>query len=131
MNKKGFTLVELLGVIVLLAALTLIAVPAVNKTIRDGKKNADKANYDVVFNAAYDYILKNNVAVTETETRIKVEDLIKEGYIKSDTTDGSGRLLSSDQVGVIKVRYQTGNSEDDSGKIKYFGSYKFIYYVSE
>ena len=39
MNKKGFTLVELLAVIALLALLTGIAVPNVISTINNNKKN--------------------------------------------------------------------------------------------
>ena len=42
MNKKGFTLVELLAVIALLALLTGIAVPNVISTINNNKKNRYK-----------------------------------------------------------------------------------------
>ena len=39
-NKKGFTLVELLAVIVILAVLVLLAVPSVIKMMDNSKKNA-------------------------------------------------------------------------------------------
>ena len=41
-NKKGFTLVELLAVIVILGILLLVAVPAVNQIMKKSKFNADK-----------------------------------------------------------------------------------------
>ena len=46
-NKKGFTLVELLAVIVILGVLLMIAVPAVQNVIKKAKNNATQkqANY--------------------------------------------------------------------------------------
>ena len=41
-NKKGFTLVELLAVIVILGVLLLIAVPAISNITADSKFNATK-----------------------------------------------------------------------------------------
>ena len=41
-NKKGFTLVELLAVIVILGILLVVAVPAVSTIIRNSRRNADK-----------------------------------------------------------------------------------------
>ena len=39
-NKKGFTLVELLAVIVILAVLALVAMPNVTRLMNDSRKNA-------------------------------------------------------------------------------------------
>lgn len=138
MNKKGFTLVELLAIIILLAIMVLIATPAITKTIRDGRDDANKSNYDVVLNAAYDYVLKNNLTISkDEETVIKVQDLINAGFVKSDTKDAKGRLLAHDEVHVIKVEYsgpndnQENDDKENDGKVKYFGSYKFTYYIND
>ena len=40
MNKKGFTLVELLAVIVILSIILVIAVPSVNRYIKQPNENA-------------------------------------------------------------------------------------------
>jgi len=40
MNKKGFTLVELLAVIAILAILVIIAIPNVMKMFNDAKKSS-------------------------------------------------------------------------------------------
>ena len=42
MNKKAFTLIELLAVIVILAIIALIAVPIVIHIINDSKKSSEK-----------------------------------------------------------------------------------------
>ena len=50
--KKGFTLVELLAVLVILAVILLIAIPIVQKTIQDSKVSANKASIDLYGRAA-------------------------------------------------------------------------------
>ena len=40
MKKKGFTLVELLAVIIILSLVLVIAVPSVNKYIKQSKEKA-------------------------------------------------------------------------------------------
>ena len=42
MKKKGFTLVELLAVIIILSLVLVIAVPSVNKYIKQSKEKAYK-----------------------------------------------------------------------------------------
>ena len=40
LNRNGFTLVELLAVIVILAVLALVAMPNVTRLMNDSRKNA-------------------------------------------------------------------------------------------
>ena len=51
LNKKGFTLVELLAVIVVLALLLFIAIPIVSKYIEKTKKQAFFANVSNIVNS--------------------------------------------------------------------------------
>ena len=55
MNKKGFTLIEILAVMVIIAALVLIAVPAVRKYIDNSKKHT------------YESTLRNMVSTLNNE----------------------------------------------------------------
>ena len=48
MKRKGFTLVELLAVIVILAVIALIATPAVLNIIEDSKKVQQKQVQEVL-----------------------------------------------------------------------------------
>lgn len=51
-NKKGFTLVELLAVIIILGVLLMIAVPAVQNVIKKAKNNATQKQAELFIDAA-------------------------------------------------------------------------------
>ena len=50
-NKKGFTLVELLAVIVVLAIIMVIATQQINKTIQKSRADSFVSSYKMVFDA--------------------------------------------------------------------------------
>ncbi len=62
-NKKGFTLVELLAVIVILGVLLMIAVPAIQNVIKKSKRNA--------------FVDQAKLAVENVETMISVTDNVQ------------------------------------------------------
>ena len=60
MNKKGFTLVELLAVIAILALLVIIALPNVLKMFNNAKKNAFLIEVKTIYNnASNKYIIES------------------------------------------------------------------------
>ena len=87
--KKGFTLIELIAVIVILAIITLIAVPIISKVVDKARKGAAEAsalNYiDAVEkyvilhdldSTKYPYDLKNNTFNVSSNTEISLLDII-------------------------------------------------------
>ena len=56
MNKKGFTLVELLAVLVILLTILLIAIPSITSSVERNKENALKKKYDLIEAAAESYV---------------------------------------------------------------------------
>jgi len=65
MNKKGFTLIEMLVVIAIIAVLVAIIVPVVGNSTAKAKAAADAANLrSVAATAAIDYLDNNELNVT-------------------------------------------------------------------
>ena len=60
-EKKGFTLVELLAVIVILALIALIATPIILNVINDAKKQAAKDSAYGYMDAVEKYIVSSKV----------------------------------------------------------------------
>ncbi len=99
MNKKGFTLTELLGTIVILAIIALIAFPAVLGLINSSQNESDEAMQSFIISATREYVNDNmddfpKALSTSTSVRsygddgkITVQTLIDEGYISTTTID--------------------------------------------
>ena len=78
MNNKGFSMIELLGVIVIIGILFAVALPAVTKYIG---KTRDRA-YDNIYESAYSAAqgkYMNDLQTGNTEYNIK--DLYDQGYM--------------------------------------------------
>ena len=80
-NKKAFTLVELLAVIVILVIVLLISVPTLINNISNKKNEGLNKIYDLIEMAARNYAIDYNIDITEN-TKIKLEDLCKTDYIE-------------------------------------------------
>lgn len=71
MKKKGFTLTELIGVITLLFAVALIAIPTVEKAIKQGKDDAYQSQIDMIKLATQNYLSENpDIKINEGEQKV-------------------------------------------------------------
>lgn len=100
MNKKGFTFIELLAVISLIAVILLIAIPSIRYADRKFHEKAYKTKIELIKTAAQEYgddfkevILYSNGGSTYTDpstgaiypsVNITVRDLLSNGYITKD-----------------------------------------------
>lgn len=82
-SRKGFTLVELIGVIVILAIIIAIAVPSYMKI----KKNIDENNYKNKINLIE--IAGQKFAEDTNITAVFVKELVENGYLEADDRDGN------------------------------------------
>lgn len=95
--KKGFTLVELLGTIVVLGIMLTIAIPSIVETMRRANINEAEAYLVRLFNASETYIELNKQSFHQLKSTggrvdIPIKYLIDEGLIRElgkDPTTGS------------------------------------------
>ncbi len=83
MNNKAFTLIELLGVIVILSLLLLVIVPNVTGSIKKGQEEADNDTKDSIVLGARNWLSDNKAKVTSSYT-VKVSDMQNEGYLPNN-----------------------------------------------
>ncbi len=123
--KKGFTLVELLAVIVVLAVISLIIFPIVTSQINSSKKDLYDVQVDNIIRAAKDMVLDNPSLLDENHiitTLISIKDL-------KSTTNTSGVSYLEDED--IK-NPQTGEIMNGTVIIKYDSNKKgYVYEYQE
>lgn len=74
-NNKGFSLVELIVVVLIMAIIAVALAPQVMKWVNESRKSADASTYDSVVAAAQDALADENVwnKVTAQNSEIKIE----------------------------------------------------------
>ena len=111
--KKGFTLVELMAVIVVLGLLGGIVIPVVTNIVKDAADKAYNANIEAIKTSAYDWALKNTKLLPK-ENNTSVVVYLNE--LKSNTTIAvdlknpkTGKVLSNNTSVTIT---KNGNNYD-------------------
>ncbi len=79
----GFTLVELLGVIIVLGVIALITFPIVDKLIKDSKEQALERIIDNIEEAAYSYSVENDIGFPMNKTELSLNKIQQEGYLNT------------------------------------------------
>ena len=93
LNNKGFTLVELLAVLVILIAIMSIAIPSISSSLERSKDKQDNAKKKLLASAAELYVTdhKNSIDESVTTCSITIKELKEGNYIDEDAaTDSNG-----------------------------------------
>lgn len=111
MNKNGFTLVEVIGVIVILSILSLIAIPVIDRSLNKGKENLSKIQREQIIKSLRNYYAENlgefrNVSTDSNNPTCKTVGELKNGYLPTDLNDPkTGERISEDlEVCVYKTQ---------------------------
>ncbi len=91
LNKKGFTLVELLAVIVILALLMVVATSSIGGAMNNAKKNALKTEAQKMLTSAYQdmkssYMLSGNLDNVSGELKEVASGVTDKIYLYKDGT---------------------------------------------
>lgn len=110
MNEKGFTLVELLAVIIILSVLALITTISTNTTINNSRTKLTEIQIKNIEKAAESYYLKEAINTSyydkeEIKSCVNIEYLIEKGYIdSSEIKNPKGDELME---GSVKITYKS------------------------
>ena len=100
--KKGFTLVELLGVMVVISVLIAVSFPIIINVIRDKKAEATEYETKMIINAAKLYIKDNG-----STNCIDISTLVQEKYLNSVKTNKTKVKITTSGS---NVTYELANS---------------------
>ncbi|MFD2627894.1 prepilin-type N-terminal cleavage/methylation domain-containing protein [Oceanobacillus kapialis] len=98
-KEKGFTLVELLAVIAILAIIVAIAVPTIGNVIDNSKAEATTANEELVENAAR-LADVSGVGPADTTLGYTIQELVDAGFLDVEPEEfelkGNVKVIESD-----------------------------------
>ena len=84
LNNKGFTLVELLAVMVILVSVSFVAVGGITESLLRRDKRECEEQQQLAVSAAKMYFSLDGENVDKVTTGVKVSELISKGYIDED-----------------------------------------------
>ena len=82
-NKKGFTLIELIAVIIVLSIIALIATPIVTGIMESSRKKAYDNIVTNIEDSAYKYSIYNNLGYSELYKPLQLSEIQNSGYLES------------------------------------------------
>ena len=84
--KRGFTLVELLAVMILLGVVSLIAIPSIGKILNRSREKARESTKNELIKAAKEYYADNIRELPDDGSHkcLSVSEIEKNGYISND-----------------------------------------------
>ena len=111
MKNKAFTLVELLGVIVLLGILGIVIIPKVGDSITNSKETAYITQEETIKKAVNDFLVDNTDLLEDNDTiTIKLGVLKQKGYIPVNIKNPKTRKNISNESLIIITK--NGNTYD-------------------
>ena len=110
--KKGFTLVEVLAVIVIIGLIFLIAFPTLLNSIKKSQEKIDSNTIELLTSSAKDYA-NDNIDELEDSFCVNITKLISEGYIDEDIVTTNGNKLLNKSINFSNGNYNIVDDCDE------------------
>ena len=107
-GQKGFTLIELIAVLVILTIIMSIAIPSISASIERSKEKQRNAKIKIMESAAEIYIVDRKSLITSSSCYVKIDELISSTLINAD--DKIDPTTNSDFGGCILYNKLEGTS---------------------
>ena len=110
-NVKAFTIIELLGVIVILGALATIIMPSVSKYINAGKTEYDKSLAEELLLAGKNYYSENRINLPKTPGEISyitAKEMLSLNLISQETINSKNQDCLQDWIYLKIVLHKFG-----------------------
>ena len=127
MNNKGFTLAELLAVIIIISILTLLVLPSIVNSVRNSSEKIDKVTLNLIYDAADLYVSNHSSDFQKKDGNkyeITLQELIDEKILSYPV-----KLADEDITNkkCVEVSYNEGFSYE----LKEIGTCQEVKYICE
>lgn len=126
-NNKGFTLIELMGVIVLLGVIALIAIPTIDKKIKEAKNSMSDASLKSIKQASRLWASDNQFSLPADPTTsyysqedsngyycyINYSTLVESGYLEEDMKDPKSNVEFNEHNTLVKIVRDKNYAKND------------------
>jgi len=123
MKNKGFTLIEILGVIAIMGIIAMIALPNIVTSLKKTEENKQNVYKNAIVQGGEIFVEQNRdlfkIRVANLKSKasmafyIKVVDVVTTGYVQSTLTNATTGLKAADDTGCIKI------TMDDNQALQY------------
>src|SRR5574344_487510 len=101
--KKGFTLIEVIGILVLLVFIVSITFPVVSSVIKSSKEKLYNDQKAMIVDGAKSYVLDLTEPIT-TSACVSIDTLLNGNYLKGEIKDPR---TDTDMDGSVLITYNT------------------------
>ena len=119
LKNNGFTLSELLGVIIILSIIGLISFSSIDRHLKEGRIKACKVQEKSIIEGAKTYLINYPNELTDS-SKITIQQLEENGYIEEDLTNPMTDKEYSNNT-YVEITKEAGSNNKYTYKINYVG----------